>query len=63
MSVERKILLNLALRARHARKHWCKIRMNFEEGTVVEAEVFGRYLEAHNSFQAAKQIYFENKDK
>jgi hypothetical protein len=51
------IMLNLAYRLRMARKAWQRAKTECFNNSVVNGLEWAMW-EAHNSFQAAKQIYY-----
>lgn len=64
MNIERKLLLNLALRLRWARQSE-HLFIDFKNASSqevewVKGEFVGAHREAHNSFQEAKYIYNES---
>ncbi len=59
MNIERQLLHNLALRLRWTKRYWKRAQENcYPLGITSQEE--GAFFEAHNSFQAAKQIYFDS---
>ena len=61
MDTSRKILHNLALRLRYARRKLNYITVIYGDYSKQEHYALGQWIEANNSFQAAKQIYLEGK--
>lgn len=60
MSLPRQLLHNLACRLRWARQELRIELARSDKNKAWAYQLEGAYNEAYNSFQAAKQIYFEN---
>jgi len=58
MNISRKILLNLALRLRKDRQEHKRNFRVHGKYSLMESVSFGRWNDAHNSLQAAYQIYY-----
>lgn len=63
MKIERKIILNLCLRYRTARKHHHRMIELAGRDSFQEIISFGAMNEAWNSLEAARQIYYNGEPK